>query len=193
MISLYGSLARQFEKIYNHPAKNIPIPVSSGAELMRAMEANFKGFRALVKRSGLYRLSRGQDVINGHAVAADEVEMSFGEKNWHIMPVAAGCKSGWGQVLLGAVLIGASFFVPVGGSVLFGMGASMALGGVAQELAPAPGVSDYGERENPEARPSYLSSGPVNTVEPGLTLPVAYGDCWCGSITVSGGAKAEDI
>lgn len=193
MISLYGSLARRFEKKFGHSAKNISIPVRSGSEMMRAMEANFKGFRTLVKRSGLYRVTRGAALTCGRNIGADEIDVRFSEEDWHIIPAAAGCKSGWGQVLLGAVLIGASFFVPIGGSVLFGMGVSMSLGGIAQELSPNPGVSDYGERENPEERPSYLAGGPVNSVEPGLTLPVAYGDCWCGSITVSGGMKVEDI
>lgn len=193
MISLYGSLAKKFEEKFNHSARNIPIPVSSGTELMRAMEANFKGFRNLIERSGYYHLIRGSHLDNGRDVCADEIKMRFGETDWHVMPTAAGGKSGWGQALLGAVLIGASFFVPVGGTVLFGLGMSTTLGGVAQALSPNPSTGDYAERENPEARPSYLSSGPVNTVEPGLTLPVGYGDFWAGSITISGGAKAEDI
>ncbi len=199
MISLYGALARQFEKKYNSPAKNIPIKVSSAGEMIMAMEANFRGFRAMLKRKGAYRVSRGQALTHGKDIDAAEIEMNFGEKIWHIMPVAAGCKKGGVMnVIFGAVLI-------VAGGVLsyYGMGAvggpmmkigfAMALGGVAQMLAPSPDGGDYADRERPEERPSYLSGSPVNAVEPGLSMPVPYGDCWCGSITVSAGMKVEDI
>ncbi|EHF7826114.1 tail assembly protein, partial [Salmonella enterica] len=57
----------------------------------------------------------------------------------HIVPRLAGAKSGWAGVLLGAALIGASL-IPglnaLAATVLFSSGTSMALGGVAQMLAP---------------------------------------------------------
>lgn len=197
MISLYGSLARTFKKKYKIDPRNIPISVSSGVELLKAMEANFIGFRQMFKKSGLYKVKRGC-FVNGRNITEDELEMSFNEKIWHIIPMAAGCKKqGVVTFILGAVLVVVGAFLSVYGqawaTTIMGAGYSMMFGGVAQMLTNTPGVSDYADRENPEGRPSYLSSSPVNAVEPGLTLPVGYGDFWCGSITVSGGMKVAKI
>ena len=202
MISLYGTLARAFEAKYNTPAKSINIRVSSAAEMIRALDANFKGFSIMLKHKGAYKVARGLTLTHGKAIHEKEIDMTFPEHDWHIMPVATGCggKGGFMQVVFGAVLIGASFFT--GGmtlaglkvsSMLFGMGSSMALGGVAQTLAPGPNAGNYADREKPDERPSYLSNGPVNAVEPGLTLPVAYGEEWSGTITESSGMKVVEI
>ncbi len=203
MISLYGSLARAFEKKYNTPARNIPIKVASAVEMLQALDANFFEFRTLLKSGGAYKVTRGNSLAHGEGLEPIEIEMKFSQENWHIMPVAAGGGSSIGKVIFGAALIGASFFIPgttwaIAGmeikikSAVFGLGASMALTGAAQMLAPSP-AADYNASEKQDERPSYLLGSPVNAVEPGLTKPVAYGDVWCGSITVSGGMKVEDI
>ncbi len=205
MICIYGALARVFEKKYKTPAKNIPIQVNSAPEMFQALEANFPGFKAMLKRKGFYRISKGGAFTRDKDLDSNEIDMNFSDKDWHLMPVAAGCKNGGlMKIILGAALIGASFAVPGLGmtllgtdimfsSVLVSARLSMGLGGVAQMLTPSPGAGNYADRERPEERPSYLSNNPVNGVEPGHTRPVAYGDVWSGSITVSGGMKVEEI
>ncbi len=199
MISLYGALARQFEKKYQTSAKNINIRVKSATEMLKAMEANFSGFRGMLKQKVQYRISRGGTFKIEDDLNPAEMKMNFGTRDWHIMPVAAGCKkSGLMSTILGAVMIVAGavvsyFGAPAIGGPMMKMGFAMALGGAAQMLASNPNAGDYAVRENPESRPSYLSGSPVNAVEPGLTMPVGYGDFWAGTISVSAGMKVEDI
>jgi len=208
MISLYGKLARKFKKLYKHEPKNIKISANSATEVMRGMNANFPGFKELFKKHGYYRVSRGLSLTHGKSINQEEVAMNFSDTEWHIMPVAAGCKSGFFSVILGIVLIGACiFFAPAaggfaagtlgaataGGVTAFGikLGVGLALMGLASVLAPDPNISDYSQREV-DKKPSYLFNGPGNYVEPGLTIPVAYGETFIGSIFVSGSMIVTD-
>lgn len=196
MLSLYGSLARKFEKKYNRSAKNIDIKVKSVEEAMRAMSANFKGFRQLIKKSGYYRITRGNTLVNGKDIPEQELEMKFGEKHFHFMPVAAGCggNSGMLQMVLGAVLIVVGVILiktPVGAPLIM-MGASMMLGGLMMMLSPAPSIPTYKDREKPDERASYIFDGPRNRAAAGATIPLVYGETFIGSVFVSGGLKITD-
>ena len=120
------------------------------------------------------------------------------------MPVVAGAGGKVGQILLGAALIAASFVMPLGAfgfgsAVLFGtttvaslafsVGVSLALGGVAQMLAPQPKFD--GPQE--EQQPSYVFNGAVNTTAQGQPVPVGYGRMIVGSAVISAGISVEDI
>lgn len=76
---------------------------------------------------------------------------------------------------------------------LASIGLSLALGGVSGLLAPAPKVKDYGNRESPDQRPSFLFNGPQNTSIEGLPVPLVYGRFKCGSAIISSGRRAEQI
>jgi len=189
-ISLYGRLSRVFEKKYNHCAKNIKISVSSAKEFMQAMEANFPGFKHLIKKTGGYRLVKGSTLTHGKGIDSNEIDMEFGSGGWHLMPVALGC-SGIVKIILGTVLIVAGVYFKQPWMVKMGIG--LAMSGVADMLAPNPGIGNYGDNEKPDEKPSYLFDGPRNTVEPGTTIPALYGECFVGSITVSGGVRIVDV
>lgn len=200
MISLYGSLARAFRKKYKTDPKNIPICAKSGRDVVQALDANFRGFRALIKRSGEYKFTRGNALFGGTDVSEREIEIGFGE-DWHLMPVAAGCKKGGllqtiaGVVLIvvGAVISYASSgtLASIGGGMIK-VGAALAIGGVAQMLFTSP-TSDYASRESADERPSYLFDGPVNTSGAGAALPLAFGKTWIGTHTVSAGMTVENV
>ena len=120
----------------------------------------------------------------------------------HILPAVEGAGDGLGQVLVGAALIGASFFIPGAGALGYGvitqgavagLGASMALGGIASMLSPSPKAGNYSERESPDERPSFLFDGPVNTSTQGLPVPVIYGRVRTGSVVVSAGINIEEM
>lgn len=209
MISLYGRLARVFKKKYNYEPKNIDVKgLKSAAEVIKAMDANFKGFKNLIKKNGLYKVVRGDSLTDGKPVIKEELNMNFSENQWHIMPVAAGSggKAGILTMVLGVMLIAAAVMLgPVGwgamglagapllsGTVAMNvglLGVSLLLGGISAMLTPQ---MDYNTREV-EEKPSYLFNGPVNATQPGLTIPVAYGETFIGSITVSGGLEVRDV
>ncbi|EAA9055818.1 tail assembly protein [Salmonella enterica subsp. enterica] len=104
----------------------------------------------------------------------------------HIVPRLAGAKSGWAGVLLGAALIGASF-IPglnaLAATVLFSSGASMALGGVAQMLAPQAKSSAMHSADN--GRQNTYFSSLENMVAQGNPVPLAYGEVMTGSRRIS--------
>ena len=174
------------------------LDVKSPAEAVRALCANFKDFAAFVSSSAERNV--GYRVLNMREdVAEDELHNPAGQRIT-IAPVVAGAGGKLGKILLGAVLIGASFLVPGLGatvlfgtttlaSVAFGIGVSMALGGVAQLLAPQP--KSPGPQE--EQQPSYVFNGAVNTSAQGQPVPIGYGRMIVGSAVISAGISVEDI
>lgn len=200
MISLYGSLARAFRRKFKTDPKNIPISATSGRDVIQALDANFRGFRAMIKRGGQYKFTRGAALLGGKDVSERELEIGFGGEDWHLMPVAAGCKNGVLQTIAGVVLIvvgavvsyaSSGTLASIGGGMMK-VGAAMAIGGVAQMLFQTP-TSDYASRESADERPSYLFDGPVNTSGPGASIPLAFGKTWIGTHTVSAGMTVEDV
>jgi len=180
MIYLYGDLAKKYGK--EHCPK-----VKSAVEAVQAMEANNSGFRNDIKMDKYYSIVRGKDLNSGKSVAEDELNLQFNVNDWHIIPIVEGAKdSGFLQIILGAALIAAAFFIPGMSPIVMKIGVSLMLGGVAQLLAP--GVdSNYNTREPPEERASYLFDGPTNRTEQGHPIPIAYGETYIGSIVVSAG------
>lgn len=209
MINLYGKLAKDFEKAYNQKSKKLNIKVSSIAEAIKALEANFPNFRNLIQRDRQYRVVRGDSLKTGKAIAEEELAMQFSEKEWHIIPIPVGYggnNAGILTTVLGLALVATTFIInPAAGTFaasMFGaagfggfvgsLGLALTFGGLAQMLSPNPSTFDYSQREV-EKRPSYIFNGAVNSVQPGLTIPVVYGESWIGSIFISGGLKIEDI
>ena len=189
MIHLHHALARTFEKKYGTSAKNIPIKARSFSEVMRAMSANFKGFRKLFRKNGGYRIVRGDDVISGRSdLSEGELTMNFSNTDWHILPTGFGAKGGAGgimgilMVIVGVVVIAVGIYTQ--NPALIMAGVSLAFGGLGIILTPMPTLP---KNEGGGDDPSYLFNGALNRVEPGYTVPVIYGTCWTGTIPISFG------
>ena len=71
-------------------------------------------------------------------------------------------------------------------TLAFGIGASLALGGVAQLLTPTP-KPPTGADSNSDPRKSYSFSGIQNVTRQGVPIPVIYGEVLTGSIVISAG------
>lgn len=175
--------------------------VATAGEAVRALCANFPGF----ERHMMETPNVGYRVKLHDAPLQDikELHHPVGGRTITITPVVSGAGRGLGQILLGAALIAAAVFNPLafyGGSALltgfagqiaFSMGVSLALGGVAQLLAPSPKSNAPAER--PENMPSYIFNGPVNTTAQGQPVPIGYGRLVVGGATISGGLNTEEI
>jgi predicted phage tail protein len=193
-ITLHFGLRRKFEKKYKYSGINIPVKVKSVSEIMRCLDSQFPGFRNLIRRSGYYRIVRGNDLKND--ISEDQLDMNFNEDDWHLYPIASGAGGGggamgWIQVVLGAILIivGICLYYTPFGVPLIVAGAGMMLGGIATLLTPVPK-----EPKQPKADdPSYTFNGAINRAGTGLTCPVAYGRIWIGCIPISQGIVTEDI
>ena len=125
-------------------------------------------------------------------------------KTLKIIPVIAG-KGGLGKVVLGAALIGASFYLP--GATYFSamssfsinasaiassIGFSLLLGGVSQMLfAPPKAKINNGEKSS--NLPSYAFAGAVNTTGQGNPIPICYGQLRVGSQVISTGLSVTQL
>lgn len=129
--------------------------------------------------------------ISGQDIASDEVTARLHEPLLpgaviHIVPRAAGAKSGWGGILLGAVLVAASFVPGLNAMVataMFSFGVSAALGGVAQLLTPTAKTPSAAAADNGKQN-TYFSSLD-NMIAQGNPVPVPYGEIMTGSRRIS--------
>lgn len=191
-ILLLGELGKRFGRRHE-------IDVRSPAEAIRALSANFPDFAGFVAKSTErnvgYRILSGRDDVNLeqlHDPAARRIT---------IAPVIMGAGGGSpiGQILLGGALIAASFIPGLQGialigqmtlaQVAFGIGVSLALGGVSQLISPPP------KAEGPQEQtpPSYVFDGAVNTQAQGQPVPIGYGRMIVGSAVISAGLTVDDI
>jgi predicted phage tail protein len=77
-------------------------------------------------------------------------------------------------------------------TVAFGIGASLALGGIAQLLTPTP-KNPTGPDSESDPRKSYSFSGVQNTARQGVPIPVIYGEVITGSVVISAGVDITQI
>ncbi len=187
-IRIYGRLAKFLKR------RKFEAEVSSAAEAVRFLLANFPQLEPeLVK--GHYRVS-----VGGYDLAEDELQAPAGQQEIKIIPVVAGAGA-VGRIIAGVALIALSFFLPpvagiALGTIAFGIGASLVLGGVAQLLTPvpqlyAPGASGNDTAKDP--RKSYSFSGIQNTSRQGLPVPIVYGETLVGSVVISAGIDTEQV
>ena len=105
-IKLYGQLAKFVGQ------KLLQAEISTAAEAIRFLIVNFPGLEQ-------HMANRHYKVIVGtDALVLDEIHNPSGQQTIKIVPVVAGAGGSFGSILVGALLIGASFFFP--GAGLFG-------------------------------------------------------------------------
>ena len=138
--------------------------------------------------------------------------LPFGEREvFSITPVLTGAGRGFGQILLGAALIGVAILNPAvgssfsqGGFAFMGTGAAtfgaklaiaagtlgigLVLTGVAQVLSPTPKARSFEEAQQLE---SFTFSGIVNTARQGSPVPIVLGRAYAGSVVISSGLDVE--
>ncbi len=163
-ICLHGDLQRF--------GRRLSLYVNTAAEAIRALSLQVPGFRRQMNE-GWYQIR-----IAGYDTAPEAVYARLHEQLGegtviHIVPRLAGAGKGGLQIVLGAAAIVGSFFtagasmalwgsaLAAGGfsatTMLFSLGASMILGGVAQMLAPKAKTPDYRATDNGRQN-TYFSS-----------------------------------
>lgn len=197
-VVLLGELGKRFGRKHR-------LDVRSPAEAVRALCANFRDFRQFVatseQRNVAYRVLSHKD-----EVGLEELH-NPASKTITFVPVVSGAiiktlkklvDSTVGKIIIGAALIAASvltfgaatpLLTGVFGQVAFSVGVSLALGGVAQLLAPTPKTRD----QEVKSEASYIFNGAVNTTAQGAAIPVGYGRLIVGSAVISAGVSVEDV
>lgn len=188
-IRLYGKLGAIFGRVHRYD-------VSSASEAIKALSVTIEGFQQYLmaaKRNGMaFTVLKGKRQLSGF----DELKMGVGREEIRIAPIIIGSKrGGLFQTILGAALMAVAIWMPgvsiVASNIMFGIGASLALGGVYQLLSPQP--KGLTAREDPDNRPSYAFGGPVNTAATGVAVGLLYGRREIGGAIISAGIMAEDI
>ena len=199
-IKLSGFLGKKFGRAHR-------LAVDSPAEAIRALSVNINGFREFLENSHkngvAYRFLVGNEALE-RSELKESLHMKHGASTtFELVPVINGAKSSLGQILFGAALMAFAWwampeigFLAVGAKgaifapAVFSMGMSLALGGVAQLLAPKVKAES---KEAVENKPSYIFNGAVNTVAQGNPVPILYGRMRVGSQVVSAGITSNDI
>lgn len=191
-IRLYGRLGAKFGRVHR-------LAVENAAEAVRALGAlyaEFDGYLIQSKDRG-----EGYAVFYGKEnLATEDLHNPSGKQDIRIAPILLGSKNGgWMNIIVGAVIIAASFVIDYFTGGAFGaatnyssyiMGAAMVLGGVVQLLVPVPKGSS--SKDRPDNQASYSFNGPINTQAQGNPVQVLYGKLHIGSAVLSAGINAED-
>ncbi len=179
-IKLSGSLAQKFGRLHRRQ-------VGSGDtwEGFRALNATIDGFEEEIRR--LDRLGMRFAIFrNRKNVGADEFGMG-GAREIRIVPVIEGSKRGGIlQIVLGVVLIAASYF----GAPTAPAGIALLAGGVIQMLSPQ--AAGLKQSASPENMPSYAFGSAKNTTASGNPVPICIGDRRWGGAIISASIYAED-
>lgn len=210
-IRVYGELAK-FMGVRSFMAEARDV-----AEAVRYLLVNFAGLEGHMVQHD-YRI-----LVGGYSISEKEISYPIGQDVIRIIPVVAGAggKRGLGQILAGVAIIGLSiltaglFGFALGGAaglgtfgtIGVGIGASLALGGVAQMLTPVPRIappaamSGYSSTYTPQTmretemdpQKSYSFSGIQNTSVQGTPVPIIYGETIVGSVVISANISTLEV
>jgi predicted phage tail protein len=190
-IKLYGTLAKFIGQ------RVLEADVATAAEAVRFLLANWPELEAHMNDQH-YRVS-----IGTYDLDLEELHHPAGAAPISFVPVVSGAGA-VGRIIAGVALIALSFASGAGffgaafakniGLFAFakGIGASLALGGVAQLLTPMPTVPQGADTQD-DPRKSYSFSGIQNTSRQGVPVPIVYGETVVGSVVISAGIDTVQV
>jgi len=189
-VRLYGDLAKFVGE------RVLEADVANAAQALRFLVANWPELKN-------YMADRRYKVVaDNWDIEKEELFYPTGQSDIKIIPVIGGAGGNWGKVILGVALIGIGFAVGGGvfgaslaknlGAISFvkGVGAAVALSGVAGLLTPVPPIPELAQdpRNN-----SFSFSGIQNTSRAGVCVPVIFGEVITGSVVISAGIDTHQV
>lgn len=204
-VHLYGDLARKFGPKFR-------LAVNSISEALRLLEANFPGkFYKRVQHGEYYITAGGKEWDDGMSLNKDQIHLQLGGRDLHMVPTVHGASSKGGifEIIVGAVLIGAAFVFSGGAAAalagtaipsfgaLWGtvasVGAALAVGGIVQLISPQ-ATTNLGTAPAGATTPgNSLFSGPVNSENQGVCVPLIYGRVIAGSVVASAAIHSRSV
>ena len=203
-LKLYGQLAefighKEFEIKVNSVSQAVSFLIHNFPEVERFMSPKY------------YQVK-----VGSYDIDENELTYPVGQEDIHFIPVISGAGSGTGKFLLGAALIGASFFFPGAGlfgtygagmtpaviagkgafatkfaTAISGIGAALVLTGVSEMLFPLPEPQKFNSEEDPQL--SFNFSGVQNTSRAGTPVPIVYGEIITGSVVISAAIDTNQV
>lgn len=184
-VKLGLSLGRKYGKVHELCVESVP-------EALRALSVNIPAFKEFIQ-SHVGQNTRFAIFADGKNLNEHRIKDFKAVREIRIIPIPQGRKSGGlFQAVLGAALIGASFFFTGGiATAVLGAGISLAAGGIAQLLSPQ--ATGLKSQESAQNRASYAFGSAVNTVAAGYPICLPYGYRSVGGSVFSAGSYAQDI
>lgn len=186
-IKLSGSLAKIFGRAHQRL-------ISTLREVFRALSVTVPGFEKYLNTSKARGLTYAV-MVGKRNISESDLDFPNAGQEIRIVPVIMGSKrSGLLQTIFGAVLVAVSIWMPgvsiAASNMMFAVGASMTIGGVAQMLSPQPG--GLSSKQDADNKASYAFGGVTNTTAQGNPVPLAYGKRRIGGAIISAGIYVED-
>ena len=189
-IRLYGHLGKKFGRLHR-------LAVKSPIEAIKALEANFKGFKlALLDKN-----------IMGYKIICDKQDRSKPEllqypvdNELKIIPVIHGKGNGWANIIIAVVIIiievilqqyewmpgtWQAYLATEGATAVYMFAASQMMIGISALLYKPPKPKTM-SAENAELKSAYQFNGPPKLSRQGTPVPLAYGKVLIGSVVVHG-------
>jgi predicted phage tail protein len=205
-VKLYGHLGKMFGK------KHV-LNVHDSYDAIRALSANYPNFRHEFAKQG----RRYMVAVNKHLVQNND-ELLLPANEIRFIPVVGGAGNGVGQILIGAALVVASFYIPgafaadatvIGADGMVGADGVFAGAGISAGTASlmAGATFAFGASlalggiskmlsQTPQTQQdsrNYGFSGPVNNTSQGNPVPILYGRMIIGSQVISASIRSADI
>lgn len=170
-VKLLGELGRRFGRYYEFMARN-------PRDIISALSNQLDGFREYL--STAHENGIGFKLINKEPEGMGYEGVGMSCERLIIAPIISGSGSNFGQILIGAALIGLSFVPGLGtitiatgltvGAALFGIGASLVLTGIAGLLTPPVKTPSDSKKKD-----SYLFDRAAELTTQGYPVPLLYG------------------
>ena len=187
-IKLYGHLGKQYGRLHNYA-------VRSPIEAIKALEANYKGF----KQALLNEATAGYKIIVDGQDRSYKEELAYpADTEIKIVPILKGSGNNWASIIIGIVLIVVAWWNPYGWGTLacgvgelavgeavigamYAIGVSLIISGVSGLLIKPPELQDaqYAEQNG-----GKYFNGAANLSRAGSPVPIAYGKIIVGSVVV---------
>ena len=175
-VKLIGELGRRFGRSYSFVA-------SSPREVISALSNQIAGFKDYL--CDAHEKGIGFRLVDGDAEGMSYEEAMMGCKQLIIAPIVTGGGGAFGKILLGVALIALAFIPGVGfaaataaaaakftvlGGILFSLGTSMVLTGIASLLTPP-----VEQPRETERKDSFLFDRATELTTQGQPVPLLYG------------------
>ena len=201
-VKLLGELGRRFGRRYVFYVKN-------AKEVISALSHQVEGFKEYLYTA--HEKAMGFKLVSDDPQGMDYEEVMMSCDRLIIAPILAGSGGGAGRILLGAALIGMMFIPGIGafttvaagqgilggtmafttmGSLMFGLGASLILGGIASLIAP-PVEAPSGDSNKKD---SFMFDRAAELTTQGYPIPLLYGRFLCQApLVVSSAISTEQL
>ncbi|AVN34584.1 tail assembly protein [Serratia marcescens] len=196
-VKFHGPMVKLFGREFKYRALTVPKAIDA----MKNLLPGFERYLLEAHKRGL----TFSIFVGKRNVSKDELELTKGDDDIHIVPMIIGSKrAGLFQTILGVALVATAAYFTGGAAIGMGagfasagawgsaslVGASLALGGIVQMLSPQMGGLRM--RQDQDNKPSYAFGGPVNTTAQGNPVGVLYGTREIGGAIISAGIYTED-